>query len=234
MTEPQLNGKAIKAAYAAGHDIWQTTEGYKPIVAAAVAAYLAASPQPSAPQCCMCGKTGMSTAEGDGGTECELSDGRWVCSQPCWEKAVDPQPPALPESAGTVVAYRWRYGPEGNWCHGPEKPAGSKHLFAIEPLYAAPSSEQARIEQLEREMVDCQSALNATLEINKGLADAADKECARAEAAEATVAELRTTEDRLTETLKAVRGRLIEMGLHERSRTIGVIDAALTKETANG
>lgn len=44
------------------------------------------------PQCCMCGKKGLSTAEGDGGTECELSDGRWVCSAECWDRAVEPAP----------------------------------------------------------------------------------------------------------------------------------------------
>ena len=38
-------------------------------------------------QCCMCGKTGLSTAE-DGGPECELHDGRWVCSSECWDIAV--------------------------------------------------------------------------------------------------------------------------------------------------
>lgn len=41
---------------------------------------------PVSPQCCMCGKTGLSTAD-DGGPECELSDGRWVCSSDCWETA---------------------------------------------------------------------------------------------------------------------------------------------------
>ena len=38
-------------------------------------------------QCCMCGKTDLSTAE-DGGQECELHDGRWVCSRECWDIAV--------------------------------------------------------------------------------------------------------------------------------------------------
>ena len=37
-------------------------------------------------QCCMCGKTDLSTAE-DGGPECELHDGRWVCSSECWDIA---------------------------------------------------------------------------------------------------------------------------------------------------
>ena len=57
-------------------------------------------------QCCMCGKTGLSTAE-DGGPECELHDGRWVCSSECWDIAVSiidrliPRPAdgeALPEA----------------------------------------------------------------------------------------------------------------------------------------
>lgn len=38
-------------------------------------------------QCCMCGKSGLSTAE-DGGPECELDDGRWVCSVDCYDRAV--------------------------------------------------------------------------------------------------------------------------------------------------
>lgn len=43
----------------------------------------------NAPQCCMCGKTGLSTVEGDGGSECQLSDGRWTCSFECWERATE-------------------------------------------------------------------------------------------------------------------------------------------------
>ena len=46
-------------------------------------------------QCCMCGKTGLSTAE-DGGPECELHDGRWVCSSDCWDRAAL-EPVAQPE-----------------------------------------------------------------------------------------------------------------------------------------
>ena len=38
-------------------------------------------------QCCMCGKTGLSTIE-DGGPECEMDDGRWVCSVDCYDRAV--------------------------------------------------------------------------------------------------------------------------------------------------
>jgi len=38
-------------------------------------------------QCCMCGKTGLSIIE-DGGPECELDDGRWVCSVNCYDRAV--------------------------------------------------------------------------------------------------------------------------------------------------
>ena len=47
-------------------------------------------------QCCMCGKTGLSTAE-DGGPECELHDGRWVCSSDCWDRAAL-EPVAQPET----------------------------------------------------------------------------------------------------------------------------------------
>lgn len=38
--------------------------------------------------CCICFKTGLSTVEDDGGTECQLSDGRWVCSRECYEEAL--------------------------------------------------------------------------------------------------------------------------------------------------
>jgi hypothetical protein len=44
--------------------------------------------QPDAAQCCMCGKKGLSTEE-DGGPECELSDGRWVCSSDCYDVALE-------------------------------------------------------------------------------------------------------------------------------------------------
>jgi hypothetical protein len=38
-------------------------------------------------QCCMCGKKGLSTVEGDGGSECQLEDGRWTCSFGCYNRA---------------------------------------------------------------------------------------------------------------------------------------------------
>ncbi len=40
-----------------------------------------------AAQCCMCGKRGLSTAD-DGGPQCELNDGRWVCSSDCYDVAI--------------------------------------------------------------------------------------------------------------------------------------------------
>jgi len=40
-------------------------------------------------QCCVCGKKGLSTVEGDGGTECQLNDGRWTCSRDCYYTAAD-------------------------------------------------------------------------------------------------------------------------------------------------
>ena len=40
-----------------------------------------------AAQCCMCGKRGLLTAD-DGGPQCELHDGRWVCSSGCYDVAL--------------------------------------------------------------------------------------------------------------------------------------------------
>lgn len=60
--------------------------------------------QPNTAQCCMCGKKGLSPEE-DGGTECELPDGRWVCSGDCWEDAVVP---ALPAVQPRVKPLEWR------------------------------------------------------------------------------------------------------------------------------
>lgn len=57
------------------------------------------------PQCCMCGKLGLSTAE-DGGPERELHDGRWVCSSECWNNAsslAEPTPPQ-PDPRDAVIA----------------------------------------------------------------------------------------------------------------------------------
>lgn len=51
------------------------------------------------PTCCVCSKTNLSTVEGDGGEECQLSDGRWVCSEKCWDVAVD----AAEDARGVVT-----------------------------------------------------------------------------------------------------------------------------------
>ena len=48
------------------------------------------TPTPMTVQCCMCGKKGLSTVDGDGGAECELPDGRWTCSRECWDRATEP------------------------------------------------------------------------------------------------------------------------------------------------
>lgn len=52
-------------------------------------------------QCCMCGKRDLSTEE-DGGPECQMNDGRWVCSRECYgtacallEPVAAPDPVAL-------------------------------------------------------------------------------------------------------------------------------------------
>lgn len=34
--------------------------------------------------CIVCKKKDLDTEEGSG-TECQLADGNWVCSEPCWE-----------------------------------------------------------------------------------------------------------------------------------------------------
>lgn len=45
--------------------------------------------EPVTAQCCVCGKKGLSTIEGDGGTETQLDDDRWTCSEACWDKALE-------------------------------------------------------------------------------------------------------------------------------------------------
>jgi len=80
--------------------------GSKTVRRALEAAHL--SPSASEAQCCTCGKKGLSTVEGDGGAECELTDGRWVCSGECWDKAVDPH--SASEAQVRVKALEWREG----------------------------------------------------------------------------------------------------------------------------
>ena len=55
-------------------------------------------------QCCMCGKRDLSTEE-DGGPECQMNDGRWVCSRECYgtacallEPVAAPDPAAIREA----------------------------------------------------------------------------------------------------------------------------------------
>ena len=52
-------------------------------------------------QCCMCGKNGLSTAE-DGGPECELHDGRWVCGRDCYDRATEG-----PDAHQAALAKAW-------------------------------------------------------------------------------------------------------------------------------
>lgn len=72
---------------------------------AALSGRIMSAIEPAGTQCCMCGKKGLSTVEGDGGTECELEDGRWVCGWDCWHRAVEP--------AGFVGALTTTEGSEG-------------------------------------------------------------------------------------------------------------------------
>lgn len=67
-----------------------------------IRAYLSATGEA---QCCMCGKTGLSTVEGDGGPECQLNDGRWTCSADCYYRAADMLDPATGEA---VARNGWR------------------------------------------------------------------------------------------------------------------------------
>jgi hypothetical protein len=74
-----------------GHDYWQRQRnGRTPIDVAALKAMLGEPDRlalDGEAQCCICGKTGLSTKEGDGGTECQLHDGRWTCCEECYDVA---------------------------------------------------------------------------------------------------------------------------------------------------
>jgi len=207
--------------------------------------------------------------------------------------AASPQPPALPESAETVVAIKpleWKQHTEGVWraetivgdyrvwthheakgtwfwqlsYHGRiSDGSGTEQecLLAAQAdyetrirsaLYAAPSSEQARIEQLERERDIAHE------ELAHRDAEGWEKLIARAEAAEATVAELRKDQETRVQALQRLMPYLVwqlgpeSPGCHPTMESV-VADvmeqfglggsfkrkldharAALTKETANG
>nr|RDS95620.1 hypothetical protein DWF04_06320 [Cereibacter sphaeroides f. sp. denitrificans] len=98
-------------------DAGKGTEADDPCAAAQADhdARLAAWVEPPTVQCCMCGKTGLSTAE-DGGPECELHDGRWVCSSECWERACDPRPPTVAEAARVLQVI---FGMANEGCDAP-------------------------------------------------------------------------------------------------------------------
>lgn len=103
------------------------------------AAYLSASRSTSEAepvvQCCMCGKTGLSTVEGDGGPECQLSDGRWTSSQDCWEHAVDPTPTSDDQvEAAIETALRAAYARGYEW-RG-ENPSAESNLPKAAADYA--------------------------------------------------------------------------------------------------
>ena len=193
-----------------------------------------------------------------------------------------PQPPALPESAGTVVAikplvweeivastpfgaytasegtddmwhfkyHEYPYGTEDEQGYGSEAEAKAAAQTDYEArirsaLHAAPSSVQARIEQLERERDDALTKLGYERELHfdygtewQALYRSAE---ARAEAAEATVAELRKVVEPFADV-----GNSLRPDLPDDYPVLHVVDdhgldakhfrraAALTKETANG
>lgn len=74
-------------------------------------------------QCCMCGKKGLSTIEGDGGTECELSDGRWTCSSDCWEAA-------QPDAQTRLVAAAYEAAARVVW--SPKSIGGGRYRSLLE------------------------------------------------------------------------------------------------------
>ncbi|OAM84206.1 hypothetical protein [Devosia elaeis] len=91
---------------------------------------------PADTQCCMCGKTGLSTIEGDGGTECQLEDGRWTCSEPCWEKAGGYGPDLSSAEGEPVGLFRKS---DGAWKQVPDEWADHPN---VQPLYASPSNKE--------------------------------------------------------------------------------------------
>lgn len=87
-------------------------------------------------QCCMCGKRELSTEE-DSGPECELTDGRWVCSRSCYERAVDgptlAEALSLPEVAALVEAgNRMANSIKGDYIHPGAATSWDATLRAIE------------------------------------------------------------------------------------------------------
>jgi hypothetical protein len=97
---------------------------------ARILAALDVQPAPDVAQCCMCGKNGLSTEE-DGGPECELSDGRWVCSRDCYERAVQP----APDVAALVEALQ-RIACGNPTCDSPEADAQNSAAIARAALAA--------------------------------------------------------------------------------------------------
>lgn len=65
--------------------VWEIHGGDRWTLAAAVARITNLPRALPDTQCCVCGKKGLSISE-DGGPECELHDGRWVCSSDCYEE----------------------------------------------------------------------------------------------------------------------------------------------------
>ena len=78
--------------------------------------------KPAPAQCCMCGKTDLSTVEGDGGPECQLDDGRWTCSHACYDRATEEPAPAV-----TVQGFppnhctAWEDCNHDGVCHDPDQ-----------------------------------------------------------------------------------------------------------------
>jgi len=109
----KIDGEYVGWRYSDASNAHPSLDGYEevPLYDAPPAGVAKLEAVPVAAQCCMCGKGGLSTAE-DGGPECELHDGRWVCSRDCWETAS-----ATPTDPGDGWTWNERLGwigPDGN------------------------------------------------------------------------------------------------------------------------
>jgi hypothetical protein len=100
VSEAGSGGEAADRAHQARAFLAKPPLPGEAVLAERIAAIALRSPTEAreAVQCCMCGKTGLSTTEGDGGTECQLSDGRWTCSQDCYDRAVTPAREAVDDA----------------------------------------------------------------------------------------------------------------------------------------
>ena len=95
-----LDTDAQAKRFRGGSDPWADRTARSRALRNSAAAILALRDKPAPAQCCMCGKTDLSTVEGDGGPECQLDDGRWTCSHACYDRATEEPAPAVTVGGG--------------------------------------------------------------------------------------------------------------------------------------